>query len=358
MKCFAIITTLVLSLLTPAFATMEWYSISTGQITTVSSDVPASQNGVYCSGNTMIWVKKKSVTDLDVIACNLTTGEVTNLSNADGLQSGGYIDGDMVIWTDYSGSENKLVVCNLISKTSQSYTLSPQATSSLCPISGTNVLYTSGAAKSAYLLDISTGNVSEVATFTNSLRSWDISGNMICWTDRSGSVGMKNLSTGVVTDIDSNGEYENVISTDGETIVWKEYDDNNWTMSVYMYDIASGALDTVFQSNVWDNGSSDSVDVDDGRIVYSYNGSIFLYDITSGLTTTIKERYIIDTRVFDDEWNVVSGEYLDMYYTSPRIDGDIIVWDPPASSVPQPATLALLASGLTFIRKRYGSCEN
>jgi beta propeller repeat protein len=324
MKLTCCVLLAALTILAPqSFAVMEWYDINTKTVTTLSTDTPGLYHYVDVDGTWMTWCSQPSLLDFEVIACDLTTGTTYNLTNDPGSQRGCAISGNTVIWRDFAAGDD-IVAYNLATHDTYRWTPSiPYVSEEALSISGSNVIYRN--ANNIMLYDLSTQTESTLVS-GGWYGSGMIGGDLAVYSDW-GIIGAKNIVTG--------DTYDNIgygwkgLSTDGDKVMWWEGTmDGQYTLNAY--DVLSGQTNSIFTGyyQLWD----DTTDVDNGRAVYTWAGSIYMYDFASQETSLIREC-----------WMAEDGTMIN--YTSPRISGDIIVWDPPAASVPEPLTLTILGAG-------------
>ncbi len=321
-------------------AMMEWYDLNTQTVHTISTDTPGLHGYVDVSGTWMTWTRDwyiNPANGLDIVACDLTTGTIYDLTNAPGDQRGGAISGTKVIWTDNMRSPG---ICGYDLSTMQPfYYVIDGAYGNDMAISGNNVAYIRNIDGNIGLSVFNMGIQANIDTIVPASVCYVIGGNLLTYSDLSGFLKAKNIVTGeTYSDI---GYGWNGLSTDGNNIVWWETTTDGFA-KLWSYDVASGNKTNIltdYNSGFWDS----TTDVDNGRVVYTYYGSIYMYDLTSHQTSLIRER-----------WFAEGGTAIN--YTSPRISGDIIVWDPPPVTVPEPATLALFTIGLLGMIRRIRRC--
>jgi hypothetical protein len=332
--CFVLMAVLTI-FTSKSYGVMEWYDINTQTVTTISTDTPGLYHYVDVSGQWMTWTRQYlegESNSLDVVACDLTTGTIYNLTNAPGQQRGGAISGTNVIWMDETRSPG-VSGCNLATMQPFYYAIDGAFRNDMA-ISGDNVAYLRDVEGNIALSVFNMGTQTNIDTITNASSCYAIGADLLAYSDASGVLKAKNIATGTTYDVSDS--CAGGISTDGENILWWESTISR-QHTLKSYDVLTGQTETIFTGLY--QLIDDTTDVDNGRAVYTWAGSIYMYDFASSNTSLIREC-----------WMAEDGTMIN--YTSPRISGDVIVWDPPQGTVPEPVTLALMLMGIAGLSRR------
>jgi len=283
-------------------------------------------------------------------AKDLTTGQMFDVGSGDGFSQPD-VSGKVVVWADYRSGEADIYAWDLVAR--QEIVVCTAAGNQYAPrISGDVVIWDDrrGGTKAIRGYNLATGQDLVVPTPPGAAPQLaEIRGNTVVWTDwRNGDpddgtrgnadIYAYDLSTGRETAICTDSAKQTMPRVSGDIVVWVDLRNDN--ADIYAHDMSTGRefpITTALREQ-WRPVIGDTfVAWEDDR---DGMGTLYAYDLATGR----------EYQVPDSDWSFL----LDM-------DDDTLLWTEYgvmpgpllATTVPEPATLSLLAlGGLAFIRRR------
>jgi beta propeller repeat protein len=238
-------------------------------------------------GSLVVYADNRSV-NYDVYLRDVSTGVETRIvADLDTQQRPG-VSQDFVVWEDWRGTGVKIRALDLRTMTEFQPQVGGAGAESGPRISGHRVVYGTNRASNhdVYMFDFDQNREIAIANDPKaSSYDADIGGDLVVWQEHWGGaddpdIVMRDLNTGVSTQITTSSAHQSNPATDGLRVVYQ--DNRHGNNEIYMYDPATGAETRITRNPATQRNPDISGNVIVWEDERNGNSDIYAYDLATG----------------------------------------------------------------------------
>jgi TolB protein len=254
-----------------------------GSETRITTSGTATHINPAIDGHRIVWQDDRN-SHYDIYLYDLFTGSESRITNDPNNQTEPAIDGMKIVWSDgRSMDASDIFMYNLATSSESRISNTPEPYNDIKPeISGNRIIWETFR-WDIYAYNLSSGDTQTVGFFSAPKTGYDISGNLVVFSEYDGltqNIRLYNFESDSYISISSDTNYDSINpSIDGNRIVWQ--DNRNGNYDIYFYD-----LSTDTESQITSNTSDQTHPVISGNYIVwvdnrDGNENIFYYDLVN-----------------------------------------------------------------------------